>query len=45
MNINLKLSPTDETKLKVVMKKQKRPYTTRDAQRFFLDALNREFIS
>jgi len=45
MNINLKLSPTDETKLKVVMKNQKRPFTTRDVQRFFLDALNRAFIS
>jgi len=45
MNINLKLTPTDETKLKVVMKRDKRPMTTKDVQRFFLDQLNRAFIS
>ena len=45
MNINLKLSPSDETKLRIVMKKDRRPFTTKDAQRFFLDALNRAFIS
>ena len=45
MNINLKLSPTDETKLKIVMKKDRRPFTTKDVQRFFLDALNRAFVS
>ena len=45
MNLNLKLSPTDETKLKMVLKKDRRPYTTKEAQRFFLDALNRAFIS
>ena len=45
MLINLKLSPSDETKLRIVMKKDRRPFTTKDAQRFFLDQLNRAFIS
>ena len=45
MIINLKLSPSDEQKLKIVMKKDRRPFTTRDAQRFFLDQLNRAFVS
>ncbi len=45
MNLNLKLSPSDETKLKIVMKKDRRPFTTKEVQRFFLDALNRAFVS
>ena len=45
MNLNLKLSPSDETKLKICLKKDRRPFTTKEAQRFFLDALNRAFVS
>ncbi len=45
MNLNLKLSKIDELKLREVMKKDRRPFTTKDVQRFFLDQLNRAFIS
>ena len=45
MMISLKLNKVDEAKLREVMKKDRRPFTTRDAQRFFLDQLNRAYIS
>ncbi len=45
MIINLKLSKIDELKLREVMKKDRRPFTTRDTQRFFLDQLNRAYVS
>ncbi len=45
MMITLKLSKVDEAKMRDVMKKQRRPFTQNDVKRFFLDAINRAYIS
>ena len=45
MMINLKLSKVDEAKMREVMKKQRRPFTQMDVKRFFLDQINRAYIS
>ena len=45
MMINLKLSKVDEAKMREVMKKQRRSFTQNDVKRFFLDQINRAFIS
>ena len=45
MMINLKLSKVDEAKMREVMKKQRRPFTQTDVKRFFLDQINRAYIS
>ena len=45
MLVSLNLTKIDELKLKDVMKKQRRPFTQADVKRFFLDALNRAYIS
>ena len=43
--ITLKLSKVDEAKMRDVMRKQKRPFTQSDVKRFFLDAINRAYVS
>ncbi len=45
MMINLNLTKVDEAKLREVIKKQRRPFTQNDVKRFFLDALNRAYVS
>ena len=39
------LSKVDEAKMREVMKKQRRPFTQNDVKRFFLDQLNRAYVS
>ena len=45
MIINLNLSKVDEAKMREVIKKDKRPFTQNDVKRWFLEALNRAYIS
>ena len=45
MMINLNLTKVDEAKLRDVIKRQKRPFTQNDVKKFFLDALNRAYVS
>ncbi len=45
MMINLNLNKVDEAKMREVMKKQRRPFTQTDVKRFFLDQINRAYIS
>mgnify|MGYP004146443607 FL=1 len=45
MMINLKLNKVDEAKLREVLKQRRRPFTQMDVKRFFLDQINRAYIS
>ena len=45
MMISLKLNKVDEAKLREILKQRKRPFTQMDVKRFFLDQINRAYIS
>ena len=45
MMITLNLTKVDEAKMREVMKKQKRPFTQSEVKRFFLDQIQRSYIS
>ena len=45
MMINLNLNKVDEAKMREVMKKDRRPFTSAEVKRWFLDQLNRSYIN
>ena len=45
MMISLKLNKVDEAKLREVIKSRRRPFTQADVKQFFMDALNRAYVS
>ena len=45
MMINLNLSKVDEAKMREVMRLQRRPFTQAEVKRFFMDQINRAYIS
>tara|TARA_B100000424_G_scaffold212583_1_gene170036 strand:- start:143 stop:280 length:138 start_codon:yes stop_codon:yes gene_type:complete len=45
MIISLNLSKVDEAKLREVMKKSRLPFSQSEVKRFFLDAINRSYVS
>ena len=45
MMINLNINKVDEEKLKIALKKQRRPFTQADVKRFLLDSINRAYVS
>ena len=45
MLINLKLTKVDEAKLREVIRQRRRPFTQADVKQFFMDALNRAYVS
>jgi len=45
MMINLKLSKVDEAKMRENLKKLRLPFTQANVKRFFLDQINRAYVS
>tara|TARA_A100001011_G_scaffold107657_1_gene114232 strand:- start:170 stop:307 length:138 start_codon:yes stop_codon:yes gene_type:complete len=45
MMINLNLNKVDEAKMREVMKKDRRPFTQAEVKRWFLEQLNRSYMS
>ncbi len=44
MMININLNKVDETKMREVMRKDRRPFTQLEIKQWFLDQLNRSYI-